>query len=230
VNSGVLSALGRELAGVETGDAFARVARDVLVAEYDLDAAELVVEDDVPGLRAVPDTVPADVAEGVVGLWVAACRIEKLAHDAAHDVLTGLRNRRSFDQGLAEAVAGAQRYGWSFALVLVDLDGLKAINDEHGHAVGDAVLRAVGRELTHSVRTADVAARLGGDEFGLIVMEADAERVAELLARVTSAVNQTLTGVDVTLSAGTAHVPADGTDAGVLYRLADERLYRSKRA
>jgi diguanylate cyclase (GGDEF)-like protein len=249
VGNGVLGALVHELAAAESGDRFARRAVDAVVDEWDLDDALLVLDDGTayraggrpideftgiedprrPSLRAVPDRVPEDVATAVANLCVVAHRVEQLTHDASHDALTGLLNRRSFGKELAQAVAGAERYGWSCAVVIIDLDGLKAINDEHGHVVGDAVLRTVGSELTDSVRTADVAARLGGDEFALIVMEADAAHVAELLSRVTAAVNQSLTGLTVTLSSGTAMVPADGTDPGELYRLADERLYTSRR-
>jgi diguanylate cyclase (GGDEF)-like protein len=227
--NGLVSALARELVDTESGEAFARLARLALLNEFDLDEAELVCEDELVYVRAVPDRVPADVADAVVDLWRVARRVEQLAHDAAHDGLTGLLNRRSFDRKLAQAVAGAVRYGWNFALVLIDLDGLKAINDEHGHGVGDDVLRAVGEQLVGSVRRGDTAARLGGDEFGLVVMESDAADVRELLARVTTAVNHALTGLVVTLSSGTAVVPDDGSEPEDLYRLADERLYRSKR-
>jgi diguanylate cyclase (GGDEF)-like protein len=230
VGSGVVSALARELVDTESSEAFARTARRVLLAEFGLDEAEIVGEGAGCRLRTVPDGVPTDVADAVVDLWRVACRVEQLAHDAAHDSLTGLLNRRSFDRKLTQAIAGADRYGWRFALVLIDLDGLKAINDEHGHAIGDKVLQAVGEHLVGSVRMEDVAARLGGDEFGLIVMEADGGRVDDLLARVTDAVNGALPGLLVTLSSGTALVPADGTDVTALAGLADERLYASKRA
>jgi diguanylate cyclase (GGDEF)-like protein len=229
VGNTVVGALARELVETESSEAFARLARLALLTEFDLDDAELICEDELVYVRAVPDRVPAEVASAVVDLWRVARRVEELAHDAAHDALTGLLNRRSFDRKLAQAVAGAARYGWTFALVLIDLDGLKAINDEHGHTVGDDVLRAVGEQLVRSIRTEDAAARLGGDEFGLVVMESDAADVRELLARVTTAVNHALPGLVVTVSSGTALVPDDGTDPVELYRLADERLYRSKR-
>lgn len=248
MGDGVLGVLAGELARAASDEAFAQQALDAVVDEWRLDDALLVLSDgrafraagreaeEFPGrgacgtgLHALPDRVPEDVKVAVSDMCAVAQRVQQLAHEASHDALTGLVNRRAFDTELAAAVEGAKRYGWRFALVLVDLDGLKPINDEHGHSVGDAVLRAVGCELTHSVRVGDVAARLGGDEFGLIVMEADAARVSDLLGRVTRSVNQSLAGVTVTLSAGTALVPDDGIDAEALYRLADERLYLSKR-
>ena len=229
VDTALVGALARELVATESSEAFARSARSALIAEFDLTVAELVGDHDAAYLRAVPDRVPPDVAEAVVDLWRVARRVEQLAHDAAHDALTGLLNRRSFDRKLNQAVAGAARYGWTFALVLIDLDGLKLINDEHGHSAGDEVLRAVGSQLECSVRAEDVAARLGGDEFGLIVMESDAAHIRELLARVTTSVNHVLPGLVITLSSGAALVPDDGNEPDALYRLADARLYRSKR-
>lgn len=226
---GVTHALARQLRGTETAEEFARRAHQALAEEFGVVHLELTHSDDGAELRAHPDVVPEDVAVSIAELWLVAHRLERLAHDASHDALTGLANRRAFDTKLAQAVAGAERYGWAFALVLLDLDGLKAINDEFGHSVGDDVLRTFGRELTHSVRVEDVAARLGGDEFGLVVMGADNQRVVELLERVTGLVNRALNGIHVTVSSGVTLVPADGTDAAALYRLADERLYRSKR-
>jgi diguanylate cyclase (GGDEF)-like protein len=225
----VVGALARELVGTESSEAFARLIRDALLDEFALDEAELVGDAEGAYLRAVPDRVPPEVADAVVDLWRVARRVELLAHDAAHDALTGLLNRRSFDGKLTQAMAGAARYGWRFSLVLVDLDGMKAINDEHGHGVGDDVLRAVGDQLVGSIRVGDAAARLGGDEFGLVVMESDPARVRDLVERVTTAVNRVLPRLSVSLSFGAAVVPDDGTNPAALARLADERLYRSKR-
>ena len=115
------------------------------------------------------------------------------------------------------------------ALLYLDLDKFKPVNDQFGHAAGDFVLREIGARLRARIREEDTAARLGGDEFGLIVMESDAAHVRDLLARVTTAVNHALPGLVVTMSSGTALGPADGSDPAGLYRLADERLYRSKR-
>jgi diguanylate cyclase (GGDEF)-like protein len=154
-------------------------------------------------------------------------RMDRLA---STDPLTGLPAKHRFDSMLEEELRAARLGGTDLAVLMMDLDGLKAINDEHGHAIGDKVLQAVGEHLVGSVRMEDVAARLGGDEFGLVVMEADATRVEDLLARVTDAVNAALPDLHVTLSSGTALVPADGNDATVVTGLADERLYASKRA
>jgi diguanylate cyclase (GGDEF)-like protein/PAS domain S-box-containing protein len=107
---------------------------------------------------------------------------EQLRHLAQHDPLTELFNRRRFDEELARQLSHVQRYGTTGALLILDLDSFKEINDTQGHAAGDDVLRAVGDMLRTSVRATDVAARLGGDEFALLLTEVDAD-AAERVAR-----------------------------------------------
>lgn len=92
-----------------------------------------------------------------------------LMRAATVDQLTGLLNRRGFEQRLAEEVGRAQRYGTGLSLVMLDLDGFKQINDVHGHQAGDAVLRALGILLRSSLRVSDIAARFGGDEFAVLL-------------------------------------------------------------
>ena len=103
---------------------------------------------------------------------------------ADHDSLTGLRNRRSFEEHLGREVAVAGRYGMHGAVLLIDIDGLKDVNDQLGHALGDEFIRAAGTLITARMRTTDVVARVGGDEFGVLLPHADvetAEQVAEEL-------------------------------------------------
>src|SRR3984893_3481745 len=112
---------------------------------------------------------------------------EHLRHLADHDPLTGLRNRRLFEHDLRLQVARSQRYGEQAALMVIDLDDFKHVNDEHGHAVGDRTLRAVARALTRRLRQTDLVARLGGDEFAVLLPHVDGEAasvVAESLERV----------------------------------------------
>jgi diguanylate cyclase (GGDEF)-like protein/PAS domain S-box-containing protein len=112
---------------------------------------------------------------------------DHLRHLADHDSLTGLRNRRLFEHDLKLQVARAQRYGESAAVMLVDLDAFKAINDLHGHKVGDDTLKAVAIALTRRLRETDLVARLGGDEFAILLPHADEPGttiVAESLVRV----------------------------------------------
>jgi diguanylate cyclase (GGDEF)-like protein len=96
-------------------------------------------------------------------------KVKELEATAVVDAVTGIFNRRGFDRELKRSLAYVKRYGTRAALFYIDLDGFKPVNDQHGHAAGDAVLRAVAAMLTRSVRASDTVARLGGDEFGLIL-------------------------------------------------------------
>ena len=180
-----------------------------------------------PGLHAEPPIVDDTVAAAVTALCRVALQFDLSRHDASHDPLTGLYNRRSFDLGLERSASRSARYGWPFALALLDVDQFKALNDRLGHHGGDEVLRVVGRELRSSLRAGDTAARVGGDEFGLILSNDDRDQVAPLLSRLELAVRAGV-GVDLGFSAGVAVAPGDGTDAVELYRLADRRLYDAK--
>ena len=158
-------------------------------------------------------------------------RLYELANS---DDLTGLANRRRFDEELAQFMAYGRRYGRPGALVVIDLDGFKQVNDRNGHAAGDRVLAAVAEVLSTGVRATDAVARLGGDEFGIILRElsaADAERIAaDLVAAIASRL-ATLggDGVTVTASAGIAHVTDyAAVDAEGLLRRADVAMYRAK--
>jgi len=112
---------------------------------------------------------------------------EHLRHLADHDPLTGLRNRRLFQHDLKLQVARSRRYAETAALMVIDLDSFKQVNDRHGHPVGDRILHAVARALTRRLRETDLVARLGGDEFAVLLPHIEAESaqvVAEGLARV----------------------------------------------
>ena len=98
---------------------------------------------------------------------------EHLRHLADHDPLTGLRNRRLFEHDLRLQVARSRRYGEQAALMVIDLDDFKRVNDRHGHKVGDDTLKAVARALTRRLRETDLVARLGGDEFAVLLPHID---------------------------------------------------------
>ncbi len=185
-----------------------------------------------PGLyTSPPGAVDRAVAAFVTSMASAALKMDVLGHDAGHDPLTGLLNRRSYEQQLAEAVARSRRYGWPFALVLIDLDDFKLVNDELGHAAGDTALRAIGVEVRAVLRRGDVAARIGGDEFALIILNADSPAVLDpLVERLRPRLAEALPGRGVHFSAGVACFPADAEDAVRLQHLADERLYADKAA
>jgi diguanylate cyclase (GGDEF)-like protein len=164
----------------------------------------------------------------VTNLISVALRLDILRHDASHDSLTGLLNRRSYEDMLEQAVSRSLRYGWPFALMLLDLNSFKSVNDRLGHAAGDGTLRVVGVELRHSLRAGDIAARIGGDEFALILANGGPELLRPLLDRLEHAVNDAVPGAQVSFSAGLASFPDEATDLESLSKLADQRLYAAK--
>ncbi|HYH83808.1 MAG TPA: response regulator [Longimicrobium sp.] len=155
---------------------------------------------------------------------------------ADSDPLTGVANRRRSDELMAQLVHLAVRNRQPFSLALLDLDHFKQVNDRHGHAVGDEVLRRVARLLERAFRAEDVVARWGGEEFvvGMYGMDKDdgVQRMADLLEQV-RAEPFDLPGAEplrVTFSAGIAQFPVDGADLQALYRVADATLYQAKEA
>jgi diguanylate cyclase (GGDEF)-like protein len=181
-----------------------------------------------PGVHTDP-VLPdqAHELEVCAGLCATALRLSLARYDARHDPLTGLLNRRSFHEHLGAASARSRRHGECFSLVLLDLDRFKALNDRHGHAHGDAVLRSVGAELRRSLRGGDIACRLGGDEFALLLPGTASEQVPALIERLAERMADAASG-GVGFSAGTAQCPTDGDDPEALLGVADERLYRAK--
>ncbi len=157
-----------------------------------------------------------------------AVEVERLSQETVHDPMTGLYNRRGFDDLLSQAVSRSTRYKWSFALVLFDVDNFKTINDTRGHPYGDEVLRQIGARLQAGLRAGDVAARLGGDEFALLLADADADAAPPVLERLTVRTAEVPDGLPVALSAGAAACPNDASTAEELYSVADQRLYRTK--
>jgi diguanylate cyclase (GGDEF)-like protein/PAS domain S-box-containing protein len=150
------------------------------------------------------------------------------------DSLTGLPNRRQFDERLALAVARSQRPGLPIALLYLDIDHFKQINDTHGHGVGDQVLRVFAERLVRCVRAGDLAARLGGDEFVVLVEDALLPQAAEIIARkliATMDVDIVADGIHLraTTSVGIAYCPFR-TSAEVLMAAADAALYGAKKA
>lgn len=157
----------------------------------------------------------------------------ELRYRAAHDALTGVANRRQFDIELAQAVAAADRGGPPFALLLIDLDRFKAINDRHGHVLGDRLLVAVAGRIEAELGPGDVAARLGGDEFAVIVQtRATAPAVAELAANIVRAIRAPLTIDGITVhpgaSLGFTLYPRDGGNLEQVLAHADQALYDAK--
>lgn len=151
------------------------------------------------------------------------------------DVLTGLPNRRLFVDRVEEAIAASQRHGKPFALLVLDLDQFKQVNDNHGHDTGDALLVTVGQRLQNATRPHDVVARLGGDEFALLIAPPlDEKTLSAICQRLLSALNGTvdLDGKEVAIgiSAGVAWFGLHGEEFSQLYKAADQALYRAKQA
>lgn len=157
---------------------------------------------------------------------------------ALHDQLTGLPNRRLFEDRLTAALFTAQRNRTRAAVLMIDLNGFKQINDSLGHEVGDKLLQHVARNLRHSIRMPDTLARLGGDEFIIIatdlpsdlplslIADRSLDRISHALRKPFAVAGNTLT---ITGSVGVAIYPDDTTDEILLRRLADERMYEQKR-
>jgi len=161
-------------------------------------------------------------------------RLEDLERLALLDAVTGLGNRHYLETWLGTRLDEMARYGWVFGVLFCDIDGFKAVNDAHGHDVGDAVLRMIATTMQHALRGGDVVGRWGGEEFVAVVthtdpagMAATAERLRALAQR--SALYLEAGAVRVTLSiGGTLAMPGDSIEA--LVARADGLMYQSKSA
>ncbi len=171
-------------------------------------------------------------------LTVMEATLAAVSDAAVRDPLTGLLNRRYFDEAVETAFAAARRYDTPLSLIVFDLDRFSAVNNEHGHAVGDAVLRRVARAMAATTRNGDILARYGGEEFVVIAPGADgaaavvvAERIRAAVAASIAEVEADVPGadIDVTISAGVASV-IDELDGHALFRAADSALLAAKRA
>jgi diguanylate cyclase (GGDEF)-like protein len=150
---------------------------------------------------------------------------QHLMESATRDALTGLANRREFDRLLARELERSSRYGEVFSVAMIDLDGFKLLNDTHGHAAGDTLLRQAADTIEEACRAADIAARFGGDEFVLILPQTDQYAAAALCERLRCEVE---TLADVSLSWGVAEYPTHGINTTELMRAADSAMYASK--
>jgi len=159
---------------------------------------------------------------------------EELRHLAHHDPLTGLTNRSLFYDRLESALHAARRHQSGLALLFLDLNDFKMINDVHGHGMGDRVICSVARRLEGCVRDMDTVARMGGDEFTVLLTDiqsadAVASKVEQILAVLAEPLGADLEGIAPSCSIGVACYPADGEDADTLLSHADSDMYRIKR-
>jgi len=151
------------------------------------------------------------------------------------DALTGLPNRVLFEQSLDNALTQAKRNGWGLAVLFIDIDNFKSINDTYGHDMGDKVLIMVADRLKSSVREEDTVSRWAGDEFMLLLMEvrqkADVTSLAEkMVNRISEDFEFNRTVLSIRVSIGISLYPADGETADILFKKADTAMYKAKRA
>lgn len=178
------------------------------------------------------DSVRIGVARDVTALRQAEEKLRFLAH---HDPLTGLTNRLLFNDRLDSALRAARRYGNGLALLFLDLNDFKLINDTHGHAAGDRVLCEIARRLECCVRETDTVARMGGDEFTILLTDIQSQEVAfrkvdQILALMAEPLGNEFGEVRMpSCSIGLACYPVDGEDADSLLSHADNNMYRMKK-
>lgn len=186
---------------------------DALIAE-----AENVLGERADSLRPLLDR-----------LSMRAHEVDTLKCLAGLDELTGVANRRAFESALHRDLARCARTHSSIAVILLDMDELKFLNDVHGHATGDRAIQLVAEACSTSVRGTDLVARLGGDEFAILLPDVDAERTQLVAARLRARIEECeLEGRTLRVSVG--HAVTDGSEnARRLLERADEALYRDKR-
>jgi len=155
---------------------------------------------------------------------------------ATHDALTGLASRRQFHDVLTRALErvrnGSRGTHESLAVIYLDLDGFKPVNDTLGHAVGDIVLQCVAKRIGNNVRSGDVVARLGGDEFGVLLQNVETlENAAQIAAKIRSDISRPIGGLEkfpISGSIGIAVAPQHSDDGDTLVRMADQAMFRAK--
>jgi diguanylate cyclase (GGDEF)-like protein len=179
-----------------------------------------------------PDSIHVVVLAACLGSTAVLCAWQAQNHDrqrallndiSRSDALTGSLNRRGFEERVESELARSARNGRPLSLMLLDLNGFKAVNDEQGHAAGDDLLCSVVDTLKAAVRTSDVVGRMGGDEFAVLSPGAGRQEAEQLASRVREQV-----GERISVCAGVACFPDDGSHAELLYHEADRRLYEMK--
>ena len=160
---------------------------------------------------------------------------QMISRQAYSDTLTGLPNRRALDERLEEEVTAARRNNYSFAVIMMDLDGFKAVNDTYGHSIGDDVLRLVFNQMARGVRTTDFLARYGGDELTLILSQTEMSSALIVTEKITEGMNKLKyklpdgRRLNLGISGGIALFPVHARSGPDLLRAADAALYHAKK-
>jgi diguanylate cyclase (GGDEF)-like protein len=191
-----------------------------------------------PGRAAKSDgrslaALRAEIKRLKAELVAARERINELKAREDIDPLLGILNRRGFTRVLARAIAYIKRYGTGAALIYIDLDGFKAVNDRHGHAAGDALLKAVARALTRHIRASDVVGRLGGDEFAVLLWNVSPPHAAAKACNLEAILAETNIAhgkarLSVGASAGCVPLRPSGSPAAII-AAADKAMYARKK-
>lgn len=189
-------------------------------------AERIVIESELADMKT-------DLAEVRDDLSKAQAQAEEAQQIALRDALTGLPNRGMFEQRLDHGLSQAKRHDWGLAVLFIDIDKFKSINDAHGHDLGDQVLLMVADRLKSFVRDEDIVSRWGGDEFVCLCLEvkqeADVTHLAEkMIDRIAEACDFGGTTLSISASIGIAIYPADGETADILFKNADTAMYEAK--
>src|SRR5881409_809793 len=223
---------------ISSGPAESRVDR--IMGEWNAIRAELRTKGVLLGAMTVATRLPRTfepsdlqfVAAVADQIAVALDRARQHTKEARTDYLTGLANRPEFERAIDRAVAASDRHKRRLALMMIDLDNLKQINDEHGHHVGDEAIRVLAHELQRAVRATDTCGRLGGDEFGVAMPDADEHHASDVAARVRHSLEYLNRAaklpVRVDFRIGIA-AWKPGMDWQAMYQVADKALYIDKR-
>ena len=229
-STGAVRATGRTgavapAAGVDSG-APVRPALDVATV------AGIPANEFTPKVREAIEMLMAEVQRMREELQQAQQRVAHLEKLADEDSLVPVSNRRAFVRELGRIMAYSERYGTQSSVLYFDIDGMKDINDKHGHAAGDAALKTVGEVLLNNVRESDVVGRLGGDEFGVILAQADSAAANEKATTLTAAIENASfewKGVRLTLSVSYGAYAFDGAEeASTALDMADRAMYEQK--
>ncbi len=189
---------------------------------------------EVAALRAIEARNAKNLGVIAAGALETAWAVEDARRNARTDALTGIANRRGFDERFAQVVQETDRYGGTAALILIDLDHFKRVNDTYGHEAGDAVLVAVADAIADGRRTVDLAARLGGEELAVLLPQTDASGAREVAERLRMRIEglRVSTGageVRITASFGVGEYSARAGDSNEVFDRADQALYAAKR-